>query len=103
MHPNHSPVPTPEQPTTCRHCGAPLMRVVTSLRHNLVGDVCTVGWRADWTPDTFPCGAPRGYVELPRYVLTELGRDALAQVAAAAWLFAHTPTVAEASPLAVAA
>ncbi len=61
------------QPGTCRHCGAPLVRVVTSYRHNIVGDVCSVGWFADYAPFARPCGAPTTEDQDPRYSLTAKG------------------------------
>jgi hypothetical protein len=60
----------------CVHCGAPLMRVVTSYQHNRVDAVCSVGWNAPYAPDALPCGATRLDTET-RFVLTELGRRAL--------------------------
>jgi len=73
--------------TSCRHCGAPLVRVVTSYRHNLTGDVCSVGWTADHSPFALPCGAPCTHDQHPRYCLTDLGLDALRRAEAEAWLF----------------
>ena len=43
----------------CVHCGAPLMRVVTSYKHNRVDPVCSIGWQAPFSPDALPCGARR--------------------------------------------
>ncbi len=59
--------------STCRHCGAPLMRVVTSFQHNLVGDVCSVGWVADYSPRAFPCGTPLPEATETCYTLTAKG------------------------------
>ena len=41
----------------CPHCGAPLVRVVTSIKYLRVGDVCSAGWNAPYSPTALPCGA----------------------------------------------
>jgi hypothetical protein len=83
-------VPAAPNDHHCMHCGAPLMRVVTSYKHNRVDDVCSAGWGASYQPDALPCGATRIDAET-RFVLTELGRRALL----IAWLTEPGPSVAE--------
>ncbi|MGI8492838.1 MAG: hypothetical protein ACR2NJ_08790 [Acidimicrobiales bacterium] len=89
MH-HESTASSAHQAGTCRHCGAPLMRAIVSMKDNRVDAVCSVGWNADYEPFAFPCGAPCGERQDPRYLLTDLGRRELAL----AWIAGHGPTVA---------
>ena len=84
--------PEPAAPLAgrCEHCGSPLVRLVTSYKHNRVDAVCSIGWQAPYSPDALPCGATRLDAET-RLVLTDLGRRALLM----AWLTEPGPTVAE--------
>jgi hypothetical protein len=79
----------------CQHCGAPLVRLVTSYKHNRVDAVCSAGWQAPYSPDALPCGARHVDAET-RFALTELGRRARL----IAWLTEPGPTVAEVEGLA---
>jgi hypothetical protein len=45
------------QPRPCRHCGAAMIEVVTSMKYNTRGLVCSQGWNAVYRPDALPCGA----------------------------------------------
>jgi len=87
------------QAGACRHCGAPLMRAIVSMKDSRVDAVCSVGWNADYSPFALPCGAPSSQDQDPRYTLTARGLDALRRAEAEAWLFGprrgRAPTTVE--------